>query len=279
MISFDLKGFYDPPDDPPKVTVQPDGVSEDQIRDFPAFNIWCGTLRRSLYEQSTIEDHPFYDSPFKLKSITIQSVDIFRNGQIGFLKLNAEIKNERGQELPGICFLRGGSVGILMILTPRDAIDEKWVIMTSQPRVPAGTLTFVEIPAGMLDYHRGTFAGKAALEIEEETGLSIPTGELRDLTQLALEGSEIEEHKQLKPAMYPSPGGCDEYIALMLWEKEMDRQEIEDLKGRLTGLRTQGELITLKLLPYAELWREGARDAKTLAAWALYEGLKRAGKL
>lgn len=260
------------------VTILPDNLTEDQLEHFPAFNNWCDTLRRSLYEQSTIEDHPFHEWPFTLKSITVESVDFFGD-RIGFLKMKAEIQNENGQKLPGICFLRGGSVAVLMILTPRDAIDERWVIMTTQPRVPAGSLTFVEIPAGMLDYHRGTFAGKAAEEIEEETGLLIPTGELRDLTQLALEGSEMQEHKQLKPAMYPSPGGCDEYIPLMLWEKEMDRQEIEDLRGRLTGLRTQGELITLKLVPYEELWREGARDAKTLGAWALYEGLRRAGKL
>lgn len=59
----------------------------------------------------------------------------------------------------------------------------------------------------------------------------------------------------------------------------MDRQRIVDLQGQLTGMRTQGEMITLKVTDYEELWREGARDAKTLAAWALYEGLSRAGIL
>jgi ADP-sugar diphosphatase len=29
-------------------------------------------------------------------------------------------------------------------------------------------------------------------------------------------------------------------------------------------------------LDYEQLWRVGARDAKTLAAWSLYEALKRA---
>jgi ADP-sugar diphosphatase len=57
----------------------------------------------------------------------------------------------------------------------------------------------------------------------------------------------------------------------------LDRQEIEDLRGKLTGQRRQGEMITLRLCEYEDLWREGARDAKTLAAWALYEGLNRAG--
>lgn len=61
--------------------------------------------------------------------------------------------------------------------------------------------------------------------------------------------------------------------------QELDRQEIEDLRGKLTGEKRQGEMITLRVVGYEELWREGARDAKTLAAWALYEGLNREGAI
>lgn len=76
--------------------------------------------------------------------------------------------------------------------------------------------------------------------------------------------------------MYPSPGGSDEYIAIFLWEKVLDRQEIEDLRDKLTGTRSRGEKITIRLLDYEELWKVGARDAKTLAGWSLYEALRRA---
>jgi hypothetical protein len=38
-------------------------------------------------------------------------------------------------------------------------------------------------------------------------------------------------------------------------------------------------MITLHVKEYEALWRDGARDAKTLAAWALYEGLNRSGEL
>jgi ADP-sugar diphosphatase len=37
----------------------------------------------------------------------------------------------------------------------------------------------------------------------------------------------------------------------------------------------QGEKITVRILDYEQLWKVGARDAKTLAAWGLYEALKR----
>jgi hypothetical protein len=36
-------------------------------------------------------------------------------------------------------------------------------------------------------------------------------------------------------------------------------------------------MITIWLCEYEDLWKVGARDGKTLAAWALYEGLSRAG--
>lgn len=166
---------------------------------------------------------------------------------------------------------------MLMILRPKDSREERYVVLTEQPRLPAGSLQFLEIPAGMLDAE-DNFSGAAAKEIEEETGFKIPHAELVDMTELALKNSNPAE-KSLKSAMYPSLGGCDEYIALFLWEKELDRQEIEDLRGRLTGERTQDEMITLHIRDYEDLWREGARDAKTLAAWALYEGLSRSGEL
>jgi ADP-sugar diphosphatase len=151
--------------------------------------------------------------------------------------------------------------------------------MTLQPRIPGGSLSFAEIPAGMLD-NSGTFAGAAAKEIREETGLIIPESELTDMTRLAIRGLDnSEDCEKLQEAIYPSPGGSDEFIPVFVCEKELPRKEIEDMQGRLTGLRKDGEKITLKLVPLKDLWKEGARDGKTLAAWALYEGLKKEGKI
>jgi ADP-sugar diphosphatase len=160
--------------------------------------------------------------------------------------------------------------------------------MTIQPRIPAGSLEFPEIPAGMLD-DSGTFAGRAAMEIYEETGLSIPQNELVDMTSLALASlqsssynkpeKEIEEEEELQKGVYPSPGGSDEFIPLFLYQKRMPRQDIDALQGRLTGNRDEREKITLKIVPLEDLWKQGLRDGKTLAAWALYQGLKQEGKI
>jgi len=164
--------------------------------------------------------------------------------------------------------------------------DDKWVILTVQPRVPAGGLQFVELPAGMVD--GGTFGGSAAKEIREELGIEIPESELINLTELAIPPSRSSSFSSNNPsssvesfprAMYPSPGGCDEYIPIFLHEKRVPRETLKEWTGKLTGLRDEGEKITLKLVRLENLWWEGARDGKALGAVALWEGLRRAGRL
>jgi ADP-sugar diphosphatase len=143
-------------------------------------------------------------------------------------------------------------------------------------------MTFTELPAGMLD--DGTFAGTAAKEIEEECGIKVPESELIDLTALALSeqsatGHHSEAGVKLGEGIYPSPGACDEYIPIFLYQKKVSRQEIEEWEGKLTGLREEGEKIKLKIVKLQDLWKEGARDAKALSALALYTSLKQNGKI
>ncbi|KAL1967638.1 hypothetical protein VTN77DRAFT_2895 [Rasamsonia byssochlamydoides] len=294
MVTFTIPSSGDAVD-ANEVTVNstPDNLSREQLLAFPAFKIWLSTLQRSLARQKN-PSHEFYKNPYVLRSIDIQAVDFFRGGRLGFVKLRADVSNQAGESLPGSVFLRGGSVGMLLILQPDDtppSSDEgKRVILTVQPRIPAGSLAFPEIPAGMLD-DSGTFSGSAAKEIYEETGLSISQDELIHMTSLALTSPQSEQNQKqnqkqddydeetLQKAVYPSPGGSDEFIPLFLCQKRMPRQAIDELQGRLTGLRHEGEKITLKVVPLEKLWKEGLRDGKTLAAWALYKGLKGEGRI
>ena len=126
----------------------------------------------------------------------------------------------------------------------------------------------------------GSFAGAAAKEIKEELGFEIHESELTCLSELsAIPAASSEENEELERAMYPSPGGCDEFVKLYLHQKEVPRERLEEWTGKLTGLREEGEMITLKVVPVRDLWREGARDAKCLAALALWHGLQQEGKL
>lgn len=255
------------------------GLSKKELLAFPAFQTWKSTLKQSLSNQK-FTDHALHKTPYKLRSIKIQSFDKFDpcSEMINFVKMDALVSNDEKppKRLPGIVFLRGGSVAVLMIVRPTDSPEERWVIMTEQPRVPAGSLSFMEIPAGMMDGERN-IQGKAVTEIQEEVGMTLQDRDLIDMTKLAVQGHKAQD--DVKMAMYPSPGGCDEWISILLWEKEIDRQQIETLKGKLTGNRKQHEMITLRLLNYERLLEVGGRDAKTLAAWSLYEYLKRTGQL
>ncbi|MCJ1307630.1 hypothetical protein MMC25_001277 [Agyrium rufum] len=268
----------------PEVTVTlPSDLQQKELESFPAFKTWISTLKKALDQQAKSE-HTSHASPYKLRNIDVQAVDRFGGGKkLGFIKLKAEISNDEGEKLPGSVFLRGGSVAMLLILQPEDVSSasetDKYAILTIQPRIPAGSLSFVEIPAGMLD-DSGTFSGGAAKEIAEETGLEIQASELINMTELAIPASTSEDHgEQLQQAIYPSPGGCDEFIPIFLWQKQIPREQLKEWQGKLTGLRDEGEKITLTLARLEDLWKTGARDGKTLGAWALYEGLRREGKL
>lgn len=72
--------------------------------------------------------------------------------------------------------------------------------------------------------------------------------------------------------MYPSAGGCDEFITLFLHRTSMTRDQLDQLEGKLTGNMAEGEMITLTLIEYQHLWR--VADSKALSAMAVYAGLQ-----
>jgi ADP-sugar diphosphatase len=178
--------------------------------------------------------------------------------------------------LLGKIFMRGGSLAVLVIFRPIGSHEERWVLMTEQPRIAAGSLSFMEIPIGILD-EEGTFRGVAARKIEAETGMIIHDDELVDMRQLAMEGSPNLDTS--RSVMYFYPLSSDEFVSLFVWEKHMERLEIEDLKDKLARVGGQGEIVALKLINYEDMWRLATRDAKSMVSWALYESLKRAGKI
>lgn len=216
--------------------------------------------------------------------------------RIGFLKLTADVSTASGaSRLPGTIFLRGPAVAMLVVLIPDDqpAADdgagggEAYVVLTVQPRIATGSLGFVELPAGMLD-DDSNFAGAAAREIEEELGMVIGQEELTCLTDRAADirrargvgagardGAEDELRETLPFAMFPSAGGCDEYIKIFSHERRVPRHTLQEWEGKYGGLRDQGEMITLKVVPLDDLWLEGGMDSKALAAVTLYRQLKK----
>ncbi|GJN69484.1 hypothetical protein PCL_02045 [Purpureocillium lilacinum] len=258
----------------------PEGLGRDELKSFKPFQSWISTLNNSLSLQSQTT-HPFHSDPYALRSVTVQSFDRFGGSRLGFVKLSATVSNSASEALPAAALLRGPSVAMLVMLIPDDlpaSSDERYAVLTVQPRVPAGSLGFVELPAGMVD-DAGSFKGAAAKEMEEELGITIQEDELVCLSELAAPSETEGINEGLPQAMYPSAGGCDEHITIYSYERRIPRDQLREWSGRLTGLRDHGEKITLKVVPMKDLWREGARDAKALAAVALWEGLRREGKV
>ena len=191
---------------------------------------------------------------FNIRTVHIQSVDMF-GPKVGFIKLKADVVDAEGRPLPGIVFMRGGSVAILPVFI---CDGEEFAVLTVQPRFAIGKFDFVEIPAGMLD-GSGDFAGVAAKELHEELGLSINSEELIDLS--AFVGNPH--------GFYPSPGGCDEVIRIFALERNVTRLELDKMTGRCTGILSEGEQITLAIAPLNNLCM--STDAKAIIAYALYK--------
>jgi ADP-sugar diphosphatase len=203
------------------------------------------------------------EKEYELSKIFVQSVDMFGPKKVGFIKFKATITDKDGMFVPGIVFMRGGAVSILVIL---ECEGIEYTIITLQPRVATGNFCFPELPAGMLD-GSGNFSGVAADEMRDETGIDITSDKLFDMTE-AIYGKDSEFR-----GVYPSAGGCDEFVRIFLYRKKVSREELEGFRGKLTGERELGEKITLMIIPLARLpWY--TPDVKALSAFALINCLK-----
>ncbi|KAG9295864.1 hypothetical protein G9A89_006603 [Geosiphon pyriformis] len=266
------------------------------VLNFQPFRDWVADLSKEM--ESKVEKE------LEIKRVEIQHVDYF-GSKIGFIKFKVDARlTENGKNVPGIIFMifysdeyfmwhlfsqRGGSVAVLLILRSKgknEDIVEEHVVLTSQPRLSVPSLAFTELPAGFstsviyVDFNNlpwvlgmldgsGNFVGKASEEIKEETGIEVKEEDLIDMTDLAF-GEKYH-------GAYPSPGGCDEFLRLVLCLKEMPYDEVQKLEGKLGGLRDHGESITVKLMKLNELWK--LPDMKALSALTLYNALRQEGKI
>lgn len=116
-----MSSFTLPSTDPVVSVKLTSDLSRDQLLAFPAFETWLKTLQHSLSLQKQAS-HAFHNAPYVLRAIEVQAVDFFGGGRLGFVKLRAEVSNEKGERLPGSIFLRGGSV-CMMVRTTRGSED------------------------------------------------------------------------------------------------------------------------------------------------------------
>ena len=261
-----------------------------KLKEFTAFSNWRYNLDAAFLAQTYEVNKKQFR--YTIEGVEVQSLDLF-GPRIGFGKFNFKVAFQTEKEIPnpettatnplppigyqlgatnipGIFLCRGNSVGILVVILNEDT-KKQHTLLTVQPRIAAGRFAFPEIPAGMLDASTN-FAGTAAKELKEETGIDLgkttakASAKLIDLTSGAYFGTNFS-------GVYPSAGGCDEMIQLFACELKMSEANMAWLSGRLNGEIHEGEMITLKIVPFGDLVKE-APDMKALSALCLYDRYK-----
>ncbi|GKZ00369.1 hypothetical protein MPSEU_000989900 [Mayamaea pseudoterrestris] len=271
---------------PSQISVQ---VAERAI-ESSIFSRWLANCERSDNESDS-ESSLTHNQRLELHGIELQSVDLFGKRGVGFIKLKADCalcnddddnpveqsssSSPSQHALPGVCFLRGDAVAILVALVCQDGEDshcsQVHCLLVEQPRIAIGQVACLELPAGMMDNDDMHLAGTAVQELAEECNIYVNKSDhdqLIDLTQLSGHADGIAL----------SPGGSDEHVRLLYLEKTVSSKQLEKLKGKLTGLREHGEFITLRVVPMDEVWKV-CHDAKAMLALFLVDKLHREGKL
>jgi 8-oxo-dGTP pyrophosphatase MutT (NUDIX family) len=186
-----------------------EGVSMGALHAFVPLRAWLTSLDEGLLARGEATLH----------GVTVR--DAFApTGRILFLLVEAHV-TRRGVDrpLPGVVFLRGASVAVLL-WAKRDG--RVHVVAVRQPRVPVGREMW-EVPAGMLDDK--TPIGAAFDEVREETGIDAASLDLVPLGTVA-----------------SSPGLLDETIDLFAARCDSLLEGVETDEPR--GNEEEGEVIS-----------------------------------
>lgn len=207
------------------------------------------------------------DEKINVLSIEIQSVDtVMRKGkeEVLFLKIKTSVTDKSGKLLPGIVFLRGPSVGILIIFQTR---KHDYVVLIESTRPAIGIASYPELPAGMID-NESNVLRVALREMKEETDVISNAKKMVDLTETFFKGRWN--------GVYPSPGACDELIRLFLYRQKSSEAEVKKMQGRKTGVAIENEHLKLKLVNLEDVCRI-TPDVKVHSACMMYMTLKKEG--
>lgn len=172
----------------------------------------------------------FDHTKLSLTKITIMSVFLF-GPNLGFALLNCDIKTRAGgKPIPGVVFLRGDAVAILVIAACE---GKRYALLTMQYRAPVGC-AIVEAVAGMMDEGKDPF-GVAIKEVNEETGIIIKRTDLTFITKMS-----------------PSAGGCDEQIDCFYTRPlEMSPDALKKIQSHIFG--SGDEIIRIIAAPFNNL--------------------------
>ena len=203
----------------------------------------CGAKAQAVVASPVFQSwlKKFDHERLELRRVNIQSADIFGE-RVVFVKMKCDVVNrETKKPVPGIVFLRGDAVTILLFVVCKETGDV-YVVTTKQVRVPLGNADFIELPAGMMDKD-DNLVSRAVAEIEEETGLRVKSKMLRHLGYFS-----------------PSAGGCDEEITCYTATVSVSKRKMKTLAIKLHGVEAENEEIAIQFRTVRE-FLEDMRDS------------------
>lgn len=184
----------------------------------------------------------------------LKSIVLPNNRGILFSLLQCDVIHKgSGRKIPGVVFLQGESIGVLVILKEIET-GHLWTLLVNQTRFPIGKEKFLEIPAGRVENSTKSIEKLAISELLEETTLD------------ATHAKKVE----MLGGFYPSPGGSSEFILLVVMEFEMSLDEIFSLSGIIAGNESEGEQILLKVIPLWQMMEKAGNDGKSIVAYHKY---------
>lgn len=206
---------------------------------------------------------------FVIRELYFQQADIIkRSGKdhLLFLKLKADAVDKDGRKAHGITLLRGDAVGILVVLICE---GQEYLLLVEQPRFAIGESRFLEIPAGMLDDSNNAFE-VAIAELKEEANIYADLNEIIDLNTL-FAGKDSR-------GVVPSGGLMEEFVKLLLYKKEISREELDSYRDKEQSYLVEEENIITRIFLIDDVLPK-LTDAKSLIAILMYQDLKRQAKI
>lgn len=203
---------------------------------------------------------------FNVEAVDIHALTMFGSNP-GFAYVNAvATRKNDGTSVPGYCLLRGDTVGVLLCASVEDEKGEDKAglgsplsathfLMVRQAKVGPGCSAYLEIPAGIIEPEDHTFAGRAAAELKEETGVILDEKDVHYI------GSIV-----------PSAGGCSETVMLYTAHIRLTKEQLETLTAKTHGVESEREQITLVAIPIDRAAWNNITDAKFWAALSMAGG-------
>lgn len=233
--------------------------------------------------QSVLHSTPFLQWQSKVsrtlgaKRIDIHHVDILdvdmAGDNVDMIKIQVEhsivdeelVDDEQVIYQSGICYLRDCSVGLLVELYCIDD-ETSWSLLIDQPRVAVGAVSNLELPVGYYDESQEKLIGGDVEMIEKACHISIYTSSLINLS----ENINDKNKSQNDFGMCSAPGQSSNHVKLMVLRKDITKDELLSMRTQFSSQREAGDMVTLRMVPLAELWKVTS-DMKVMCALFLYE--------